>query len=332
MCPDGWHWDGRHCQNSKATIDKVRSKVKNPFSLPLPKLIDHLRNQSVKVIYDTRRDIEDGGGLYHPPLSKMKINKDTTLYRDSFDLGRDLSKQLKRVTPQGIVNAFNTKHCRSKMDVALGSGEIAINGSLKVKGKWVGWFSRSIVPSKDGLIMQHHEFFINGNKQHAGVGTEFLANCEKQYRKMGIKKIEIEQAVDVGSYIWPSMGYDFQKKSGLIKMRKCFTHFLVKYHGFDIERALKEVSRMNHSWDFVRAKVDGKPVGKQFVFGTVEGRLKGRKLKAHPSYIDGDSPIFEEPSSSVDDDSSISFVKDLNPASLSAKVGAAYFKAHGYDV
>lgn len=58
----------------------------------------------------------------------------------------------------------------------------------------------------DGLSVEHAYLFLNEAAQGKGLGTKIVLAQAEQYRKLGLKTVHLD-AVDVGRYNWPKMGF-----------------------------------------------------------------------------------------------------------------------------
>jgi ribosomal protein S18 acetylase RimI-like enzyme len=75
-------------------------------------------------------------------------------------------------------------------------------------GNNVGMIDRSMSWSDGRLAVNHELLEISGQAQRTGFATALNQHAEKEYRKLGVERIDIETAW-VGGYAWARAGYIF---------------------------------------------------------------------------------------------------------------------------
>jgi len=79
---------------------------------------------------------------------------------------------------------------------------------LDKAGKKIGHSVRQIRKTKEGLVADQEELFLNHGKDstNAGLGSKIISNNFALYEKLGVKTAFVH-AEHVGSYVWAKMGY-----------------------------------------------------------------------------------------------------------------------------
>lgn len=103
-----------------------------------------------------------------------------------------------------------TKFNYLDIDVDLTSVRPKVTISLEMlddNGKQIARLKRTIYRSDDGsLVARHTNFYIE--KSHRGMGRDMMHDMVEFYERMGVSRVEIPLAADVGPYAWARYGFE----------------------------------------------------------------------------------------------------------------------------
>lgn len=121
---------------------------------------------------------------------------------------KELIKQLKD-TFTGSFAGFNTKV--GSIEWANGNARLRVGGEIfDSSGNEVGEFKRVFKVNKEGVFMVEHEYLLMDSAvQGQGFAKKFNAHAFKNYRDMGVERVQLQADIDVGGYAWAREGYDW---------------------------------------------------------------------------------------------------------------------------
>lgn len=121
---------------------------------------------------------------------------------------KDVLKQLKD-TFTGTFAGFNTKV--SSIEWANGRARLRVGGEIfDSSGKEVGEFKRVFKVNSAGVYMVEHEYLLmDSDVQGQGFAKQFNAHAFKNYKAMGVERVQLQADIDVGGYAWARDGYDW---------------------------------------------------------------------------------------------------------------------------
>lgn len=180
---------------------------------------------------------------------------------------------------------------------AVKTGKIEVyNGNLKLTahlqsetdtGTLVRTFSTTMVDGQEVPTVHHDLFDVPQNMRNAGIGAQILEHQFEQYVARGIGRIELDAAWD-GQYVWPSMGFEtspkmleqvtteFKKwarkggpivsKTGKSTYDYALSDELLAASGTkSMIDNIQSVAKINSIQDLALLKINGVPVGKEFL-------------------------------------------------------------------
>lgn len=161
------------------------------------------------------------------------------------------------------MNAFNfTSDSGLKVemfDVAESVGSVTFMGTIKnKKGTTIGMLTRKLTPNK---TIEHVSFQLHRSEQGKGFGSEYYQHAEKEYMKIGTKRITLTANMDVGGYAWARMGFDFSNAK----------EASVNKDAYDMQWESAYDTKPPHAakpWEIASAVgPDGKKMGKDVLLG-----------------------------------------------------------------
>lgn len=115
---------------------------------------------------------------------------------------------------------------------------------------------------EDGkLVITNDEFGIDDKNQGKGTGRKMLAAQLREYRRVGAVRVELN-AVDVGHYIWPRMGYELTKPSDFADVTRRYKAWLRDFSG-GLSESLADAP--TSVFDVAVQTVNGRQVGKEYL-------------------------------------------------------------------
>ena len=108
--------------------------------------------------------------------------------------------RFKRSFLGGINGTMHVSHSDREGFTFTGS---LFEGDMDDEGELVGAYMRSITPKTNSAENVQLELEVTG----AGYGKKFLAGNVAEYRRMGLKEVNLVANIDVGSYAWAKYGF-----------------------------------------------------------------------------------------------------------------------------
>lgn len=132
-------------------------------------------------------------------------------------------------------------------------------------GTTIADISRRLEVKGGELVAKNAYFVINDTAKGKGVGRTVIADQVKQYRALGVKRIELEAAWD-GQYVWPRMGYRLRNPADLDGLKAGFVNWLKSEAGYTIAEGV-EVARKATDIHELAIMVDakGRQLGKEYL-------------------------------------------------------------------
>ena len=189
--------------------------------------------------------------------------------------------------------------------VLRGQPHLKVEGVFKNKetGGTIGTFEQLFGMDKDGKFYADNvQLEILPNYQQSGIGSDYIAQCERFYKKLGVEYVTLVANVNVGSLAWALQGYDFATKKDGDEVREFFGKVLQlerkagRLNEEQFVESAERVSRLTHSWEFA-------------TFGTMIDPSLGRKAMLRYGINGGWDGK-----------------KELDPSSLGYRIGLAYQK------
>lgn len=85
-----------------------------------------------------------------------------------------------------------------------------------------------------------------------------------------------------GPYVWPHLGFDFQKPQNLVLARDQFFWFLQKKFPQDQHAELQtKIAGLQHAWDFADFEWEGQALGKEFLLNAGDSLQRTFELRFH---------------------------------------------------
>jgi len=133
-------------------------------------------------------------------------------------------------------------------------------------GQQVGTITRQFARDSSGALTVHHVgMFLDEDQQGKGIGAEITRNAFEEYRKLGVSKVTMA-AGSVGRYTWARFGFNWNKEHA-DQVRQEFPKVLEQAGMPPAEARALADRHADRAWEVASIKVDGKPVGKDFLLG-----------------------------------------------------------------
>jgi len=156
------------------------------------------------------KDIEEKVSVASEPEISLRdilplVNKDTIKPPKIPD---DIVDQLHSVFT-GTFGGFRAEV--SNVEWGKGNHRMMVSGNiLNAKGQSVGSFERVFKINYQGVFMVDHTgLYMDRDVQGQGFAKAFNKNAFKNYKKMGIERVQLQADIDVGGYAWAREGYDW---------------------------------------------------------------------------------------------------------------------------
>ena len=83
----------------------------------------------------------------------------------------------------------------------------------KDDGMLVGQLRRRFMRDSEGNLVADHDIMrINPSEQGKGIGSELSQSAIEAYHQLGVKRIELDAALDMGPYAWARQGYQWKSE------------------------------------------------------------------------------------------------------------------------
>lgn len=173
-------------------------------------------------------------------------------------------------------------------------GRTSING-LAIEGRiftnddaYVGNIARKFYRDKEGkLVVKHDLLVLNKEFQGKGIGSELSKSSLEAYHQMGVDRIELHAAMDVGPYAWARAGYKFKPGEDMLMaeefkkfaLRKGLPREVAENLGFEAMNGPKALSE---------ASFEGHNFGKEFLLSGEFAQWHGYKpvAEAHAEMLE----------------------------------------------
>lgn len=120
---------------------------------------------------------------------------------------KDLIKQL-HDTFNGTFSGYMARV--TSIEWANGDARLRVSGEIFDGINEVGEFKRIFKVTKDKVFMVEHEYLLMDSVvQGQGFSKQFNAHAFKNYKAMGVERVQLQADIDVGGYAWAREGYDW---------------------------------------------------------------------------------------------------------------------------
>lgn len=162
--------------------------------------------------------------------------------------------------------------------------ELFAEGKIRDRdGGYAGHFERHIELKPDGTLVAHHDtLVINPDFQGMGLAQSFTSQSIDAYKKIGVKHIEVDAAMQVGAFAWARQGYQFEPKHEAIRKQWVEDRLLwvkkVADEGTKDKWSLEDAAQMRKAaQDLINASNRGEPVQPIHVASLGEQRYRWTK-------------------------------------------------------
>jgi hypothetical protein len=159
--------------------------------------------------------------------------------------------------------------------------ELFMEGKIVDKnGEHIGHFERHIEVERDGSLTAHHDTLVIDPAWHGvGLAQSFTSQSVDQYSKIGVEKIEVLAAMEVGAFAWARQGYQFEPKHEAIRKQWVEDRLLwvkkVADEGTKDRWSVEDAQQMKKAaQDLINASNRGEPVQPIHIASLGEDRFR----------------------------------------------------------
>jgi SPP1 gp7 family putative phage head morphogenesis protein len=272
-------------QGDELTLDELRERNRDAFgaaglgspeSKPRRTAVDRERERAEKAEREATAPLKTEAEIVGA-LKAMNIASEVGNASDFSDsvrnvFGRDLSRRdLELMTGRKALAEKFGDELNGKM--VFSRNEVFFEAdTLKTRdhADGVSIARRYVVSERTGeRSVFHDHFFLGKNVQGTGLGKSVLSDSLRQYKSLGLAKVELTSA-EVGKYYWPSIGFELADQSDLVQIRKQFVKWFERSEASALgvalpkEAAERMVGSMHTLRDMVNSQVGDVRVGKEW--------------------------------------------------------------------